>query len=78
MDYQGFIKPRSRSEVVDDNDRCLSLQFMWRPSKEAEWEKKPVTTLFIGTSPGRMINSSARRRLAQWESENNQRRFYLA
>lgn len=45
LDYRGFIKPRSRNEVVDGEDRLLSVQFVW------EGELKPVTTIFVGTSP---------------------------
>jgi poly(U)-specific endoribonuclease len=29
VDYQGYLKPRNRNEVVDSNDRIISCQFKW-------------------------------------------------
>jgi hypothetical protein len=43
--WQGYIKPRNRGEVVDSEDRVISCQFKW------SGVVKPVTTLFIGSSP---------------------------
>lgn len=45
LDYRGFIKPRSRYEVVDGEDRVMTVQFQWNG------ELKPVSTMFVGTSP---------------------------
>lgn len=45
VDYRGYIKPRNRGEQVDDNERVLACQLSWKG------EIKPVTTMFIGTTP---------------------------
>ncbi|WIA15329.1 hypothetical protein OEZ85_001995 [Tetradesmus obliquus] len=47
LDYRGFLLGRRRqdSAKVDDADRVLSVQFDW------QGQRKPVTTLLVGTSP---------------------------
>jgi len=45
IDYRGYIKPRNQSDITNDNDHVLTLQFTWN-----EMEKF-VGTLFIGVSP---------------------------
>ncbi|KAG1653594.1 hypothetical protein FOA52_009101 [Chlamydomonas sp. UWO 241] len=45
VDYKGYMHPRNRSEVVDNNDRIISCQLSWHG------DIKTVTTMFIGTSP---------------------------
>ena len=45
VDYKGYIKPRNQSDITNDDDHILTLQFTWNGNE------KFVTTLFIGTSP---------------------------
>ena len=46
VNYKGYIKPRSRSDAVtDDNDHVLTLQFEWNGVE------KSVGTSLIGVSP---------------------------
>lgn len=45
IDYRGYIKPRGRRDVIDDNDHILTLQFQWRGVEKA------MGGGFIGVSP---------------------------
>ncbi|CAD7700733.1 unnamed protein product, partial [Ostreobium quekettii] len=48
IDYRGFIRPRRRGQGVenpDGNERILTVQMEWGD------ELKPISTIFIGTSP---------------------------
>ncbi|GMH42742.1 hypothetical protein BSKO_10661 [Bryopsis sp. KO-2023] len=46
LDYRGYIVPRRRgAPPPDGEERLLSVQLFWKG------EKKPVTSMFIGTSP---------------------------
>ena len=46
LDYQGYIKPKSRNDApTDGDDRILTLQFLWKGVP------KSVGSSFMGTSP---------------------------
>lgn len=47
LDYKGFVGPRYRTPgtTVDNNDQMLSVSFSWKGLT------KPVSSLFVGTSP---------------------------
>merc|ERR1712151_1149644 len=45
VDYRGYIKPQNQSDITNDDDHVLTIQFTWNDIE------KFVATLFIGTSP---------------------------
>ena len=45
VDYRGYIKPRNQSDITNDDDHILTLQFTWHDME------KFVGTIMIGVSP---------------------------